>query len=191
VNTAQAVYFFAAALALALLEIQIEGPNGWAASLPTWRWKPAFLHRPVTGYHVYLLAFILLGVHLPQLYMGFSWAREAELMSLFFLLAVVWDFLWFALNPHFGLARFRPSCVWWFGRWICGVPADYLVGLAVSLLVYLAPAGDLDALGARAGAWARTLGVFAGLTLVSLLGRLRLSSRAGRPRAGDVGAPKA
>lgn len=169
----QGIYFFAAALALALLEIQIEGPNGWAAALPTWRWKPRWLCRPVTGYHVYLLSFILLGVHLPQLYMGFSWTREAELMSLFFLLAVGWDFLWFAHNPHFGLARFKPACVWWFGRWWCGVPCDYVVGLAVSAAVCLVPARDLASLSGRATSWGLVLGVFAGLTLLSLVPRFR------------------
>ena len=135
----------------------------------------------VTGYHVYLLSFILLSLHLPQLYMGFSWEREAELMSLFFLLAVGWDFLWFVHNPHFGLARFRPADVWWFGTWWLGVPADYVVGLAVSVAVYLAPGRELAA---RAGRWGAVAGVFAGLVLLSAVARRVTSSSRGarRPR---------
>jgi hypothetical protein len=172
----QGAYFFFAALALALLEIQIEGPHGWAARLPTWRWTPPFLRRPVTGYHVYLLAFILLFLHLPQLYMGFTWSREAELLSLFFLLAVTWDFLWFAHNPHFGVSRFRPRHVWWFSRWWLGVPADYYVGVVLSAGVYLASARDAAALAARAGRWAAVLGLFAALVLLTLLLRPRVSS---------------
>ena len=31
-------YFFFIAFILAHLEIQIEGPHGWAEKLPTWRW---------------------------------------------------------------------------------------------------------------------------------------------------------
>src|SRR4029077_20433942 len=103
------LYFFAIAFVLAQLEIQIEGPRGWAEGLPTWRWQsPAVLRgagKPITGYHVFLLSFILLFIHLPLMYLGFSWQREAELMSMFCLLAVFWDFLWFVCNPHFGLAR--------------------------------------------------------------------------------------
>ena len=45
------------ATALATLEIEIEGPNGWAARLPTWRRDLGVLgsgKTPVTGYHIAL-----------------------------------------------------------------------------------------------------------------------------------------
>lgn len=163
-STWQGVWFFAIAYALARLEIHIEGPHGWAAKLPTWRWEPAFMKkagRPLTGYHVWLSVFMLLLLHLPQGYLGFSWEREAELMSLFFLLAVFWDFLWFALNPYFGLSRFNKANVWWFRTWLLGLPCDYFVGLLVSAAVYLAP-------GLRHGAAERALqwGIFAGTFLL-------------------------
>src|SRR5262245_14960192 len=103
------LYFFAIAFALAHLEIQIEGKHGWAERLPTWRWQSDAVLRwagkPVTGYHVFLQLFLLLVIHLPLMYTGFTLEREAELIALFFLLAVFWDFLWFVCNPHFGLAR--------------------------------------------------------------------------------------
>jgi hypothetical protein len=136
------LYFFAIAFVLAQLEIQIEGPHGWAARLPTWRWEtPGVLRwagKPITGYHVFLLAFILLFIHLPMMYLGFSIEREAEILSMFFLLAVFWDFLWFVCNPHFGLARFRPGNVWWFQKWLLGLPASYFSGLILSLGIYAA-----------------------------------------------------
>ena len=134
------LYFFAIAFVLAQLEIQIEGPHGWAAKLPTWRLdSPRVLKwagKPITGYHVFLLAFILLFIHLPVIYLGFSWQRESELLSLFCLLAVFWDFLWFVCNPHFGLARFRADQVWWFKSWTLGLPTSYFSGLATSLAIY-------------------------------------------------------
>jgi hypothetical protein len=136
------LYFFAIAFVLAQLEIQIEGPHGWAARLPTWRWEtPGVLRwagKPITGYHVFLLTFILLFIHLPMMYLGFSIEREAEILSMFFLLAVFWDFLWFVCNPHFGLARFRPGNVWWFQKWLLGLPASYFSGLILSLGIYAA-----------------------------------------------------
>ena len=139
---AMGLYFFAIAFVLAQLEIQIEGAHGWAERLPTWRWQtPGVLRwagKPITGYHVFLMTFILLFIHLPMVYLGFSLEREAELLSLFFLLAVFWDFLWFICNPHFGLARFRPERVWWFKSWLLGLPSSYFVGVVLSLGIYLA-----------------------------------------------------
>ena len=57
-------YFFLIAFILAHLEIQIEGPHGWAEKLPTWRWDSPGVRRwfgkPVTGYHLCLVTLILL-----------------------------------------------------------------------------------------------------------------------------------
>jgi len=137
------VYFFAIAWVLAQLEIQIEGPHGWAEKLPTWRWDSSAVLRwagkPITGYHVYLLAFILLFMHFPLVSQGWSVEREGVTMSLFFLLAVFWDFLWFVCNPHFGLARFNAGKVWWFKKWFLGLPASYFSGLLLSIAAYAAP----------------------------------------------------
>lgn len=137
------LYFFAIAFVLAQLEIQIEGAHGWAERLPTWRWQSdrvlRWAGKPITGYHVYLLAFILLMIHLPLMQSGFTLEREAETLSLFFLLANVWDFLWFVCNPHYGLNRFRPGQVWWFKSWTLGLPTPYYTGYLLSALVYLAP----------------------------------------------------
>jgi hypothetical protein len=136
-------YFFLIALALAHLEIQIEGPHGWAEMLPTRRWDgPAirrWIGRPVTGYHLCLSMVLLLFLHVPQLYGG-TWEREADLLAIFFLLTVTWDFLWFACNRHFGVARFRKGEVWWFPTWAFGVPRPYLTALAFSFAAAIAPA---------------------------------------------------
>jgi hypothetical protein len=177
------LYFFAIAFVLAQLEIQIEGPHGWAEKLPTWRWQtPGVLRwagKPVTGYHVFLLLFILLFVHLPLMYLGWTVEREAELLSLFFLLAVFWDFLWFVCNPHFGLARFRPGQVWWFKSWLLGLPASYFSGLLLSMLVY--GAGGL-AVGSiswaeRAARWGTVFVVFLAPTLLTVAAVSSLSAR--------------
>ena len=136
-------YFFFIAFILAHLEIQIEGPHGWAEKLPTWRWDGRVVRRsfgkPITGYHVCLATCILLFLHVPQFYGG-SWEREADLLAMFFFLAVTWDFLWFACNRHFGVARFRKGQIWWFPTWTLGVPRPYFVGITLSLCVALAPA---------------------------------------------------
>ena len=173
-TVAMGLYFFTIALVLALLEIQIEGPHGWAEKLPTWRWQsPRVLRwagKPITGYHVFLLLFILLLIHLPMVYVGFTLEREAELLSLFFMLAVFWDFLWFVCNPHFGLMRFRRGQIWWFKSWLLKLPAPYFTGLAISLLIYasagLVP-GNLS-WADRVGRWGVVFVAFLAPTLVTM-----------------------
>ncbi len=160
-------YLFAIAFVLALLEVQIEGPDGWAVRLPTWRFAhPRLLAltngKPITGYHLCMNALLLLLVHMQAVRTPWSWKAEGELLSLYLLLAVFWDFLWFVINPHYGLARFRPGQVWWCRRWLLGLPVDYWTGLVVSLGLGLACDRVLGL-----GRWSLTLGVLSGLTLVT------------------------
>lgn len=79
----QAINFFAIAPVRALPEMQVKGAHGRAARLPTGRRENRALQelagRPVTGYHVFLNLFIMLLIHLPILYYGFSGERDAEL----------------------------------------------------------------------------------------------------------------
>lgn len=132
------------ALLFAKLEIQIEGPHGWAAALPTWRLPKSsalrrlFGGREVTGYHVFAFAFMAAAFHLPLVLCGrFSLPLEARILAG---LATFWmleDFLWFALNPAFGLARFKPQHVPWHPHWFLGVPVDYLVLSAGSIVLFI------------------------------------------------------
>ena len=169
-------YFFLIALVLAHFEIQIEGPHGWAEKLPTWRWDSRAVRRwfgkPVTGYHLCLVTLILLFLHVPQLYGG-SWEREADLLALFFLLTVTWDFLWFACNRHFGVGRFRKGQIWWFPTWTLGLPRPYLLVIALSLCAGLAPALWTGAWVERAQRWGTVFGELLALTVVVTVVTLR------------------
>jgi hypothetical protein len=141
------VYLFVLAVVLALLEIQIEGAHGWAQNLPTWRpkntkfWK---LYRKFmgdkepTGYHLTMFTFVLLILHLPYVF-GldlniFNWLKT---LSLFFMFIVLWDFLWFVLNPHYPLKHFSKEHIWWHKKWWGRLPIDYYFGIIVSWLVLL------------------------------------------------------
>jgi len=159
-------------MALAHLEIQIEGPHGWAEKLPTWRWDGPgvrrWLGKPVTGYHLCLMTVILLFLHMPQFYGG-SWEREADLAAMFFLLTVTWDSLWFACNRHFGMARFRKGEVWWFPTWALGVPRPYLMAIALSLGTALAPALWTGAWVDRFQGWGLVFIELFGLTMVAIV----------------------
>lgn len=140
---------FFLALVLAALEVQIEGRDGWAKNLPTWRpdknkWYGRLYSRltfdkELTGYHL-LLSLLVLGIlHYPY-FAGAEWSGSAELrtFSSLFLLFVAEDFLWFVLNPNFGLKRFRPRYAPWHKKWLFFLPADYWAGLIVSVFLYFA-----------------------------------------------------
>lgn len=118
----------------AQVEIQIEGGQGWAAGLPTWRIEEHWLldlfwgGRPMTGYHAWVFPFIALVFHFPAAFGArWSWRLEARALSCIMLFWLVEDWLWFVMNPAFGLAKFTPAHIPWHKHWLLGVPVDYLV----------------------------------------------------------------
>lgn len=174
------LYLFALCFILALLEIQIEGANGWASGLPTWRIESSWLLRltsgkTLTGYHVWFNSLLILWLHLPFWFVPWSWASELTIVGTYFLMAVQWDFLWFVLNPHFGLGRFSKKHIMWFRNWYCGVPRDYYAGLFLSLLSWMI-AAMLDGVspGTLARRWSICVLTLLALTLGAVLwARLR------------------
>jgi hypothetical protein len=164
------------ALCLAGIEIEIEGGYGWAERLPTWwlrrgavgRVYGVFMgHRPLTGYHVFAFTIPLLVLHLPFV-MGVDWtlAGELRVFATYFALAVVWDYLWFVLNPAYTVRRFHRGRVWWFEvPWIWRFPLDYYSGIALSIAL-----GALAAVAAGDGGplW-RELWMLAGLAVLTAI----------------------
>ncbi len=173
---ARTLLLFGWAFGLAAIEIEIEGGVGWAERLPTW-WRSRGLvgrvygvamgRRPLTGYHVFAFAIPILILHFPYA-MGVDWTLAGELRTLatFFAVAVVWDYLWFVLNPAYTVRRFERGKVWWFEiPWIWRFPLDYYVGIGVSIgLAALSAwaAGD-------AGPLRRHLWMLAGLAVLTAL----------------------
>jgi len=153
IATMQLVLFITAVIVcaafLALLEIQIEGADGWAGNLPTWkisnRLTKLFLGSvPFTGYHLYLSLFTLCFLHLPYL-VGitlFSVSSELRLFSFYLFFWVAEDFLWFAFNPAFGLRKFRKENIWWHaGSWWIFMPKLYWILLPVGAILYFFSVG--------------------------------------------------
>jgi hypothetical protein len=146
VEVGRTLLLFAWAFGLAAIEIEIEGGRGWAENLPTWFRKrgpvgrvygSAMGNRPLTGYHVFAFTIPMLLLHLPFV-SGVHWtlARELIVLATYFSLAVVWDYLWFVLNPAYTVKRFRRGGVWWFEvPWIWRFPLDYYLGIAASIVL--------------------------------------------------------
>jgi hypothetical protein len=150
----QHVLFFAwtlaAAAALAILEVQIEGPGGWASGLPTWRSDHPLARlvlggRTMTGYHLWVHVTVLLLVHLvyPLGAAPFSWRMEARILAFLALFWVMEDFLWFVFNPAFGVRRFRREHVPWHERWWGPLPREYWIFLPLGVAVYAWSVGAL------------------------------------------------
>jgi hypothetical protein len=126
----------------AMVEIHIEGASGWAAALPTWRIEDHWLldifwgGRPMTGYHAWVFSFMALVFHLP-LFISGQWSLkfEARIIGSVMLFWIIEDFLWFALNPAFGLAKFLPQFVPWHKHWLGVVPVDYVTYSIGALLL--------------------------------------------------------
>jgi hypothetical protein len=168
------------AFGLAGIEVEIEGGYGWAERLPTWFRRRGSVgraygvvmgRRPLTGYHVYAFTIPLLVLHLPFV-MGVEWTLAGELRTIatFFALAVVWDYLWFVLNPAYTVRRFERGRVWWFEvPWIWRFPLDYFVGVGLSVALAAGAAwsaGDGEPL--RRHIWLLAgLAVLVGLTVLA------------------------
>lgn len=141
------LYIFFLALTLAFLEVQIEGEHGWARQLPCWRphnskwfarlYARVMCGKEMTGYHLAVFSFSFLVLHLPYVW-GLPWDIGSEFctLSVFFMFVVVWDFLWFVINPHYGIKKFCSGRVPWHRVWLLGLPVDYYGGIILSFVFY-------------------------------------------------------
>ena len=137
------------ALVLAAVEIEIEGPYGWAEKLPTpYRvsgplaraFGTALGGKPLTGYNLLMFTATFIAFQLPFAF-GTPWTAVAELrvVAAWVAWSALWDFLWFLLNPAYGWRHFRPGSVWWHTRWRWRLPLDYSLAAGASLaLAFLA-----------------------------------------------------
>jgi len=134
-----------AGFCFAKVEIAIEGGHGWAENLPTWRLPPNnwasllfFSGRPLTGYHVWMETFILSLLHISYVFEVPTWSIELQILAFFCFFSVVEDFLWFFLNPAFGLANFKPEKIWWHREHWWGImPRDYYVLTMIGTVLYM------------------------------------------------------
>jgi len=126
----------------AQVEIQIEGGAGWAANLPTWRIEQHWLldifwgGRAMTGYHAWVFSFMALVFHLPfVMSRRWSWLLELRAVGSIAVFWIIEDFLWFVMNPAFGISRFSPVMAPWHKHWFLGVPTDYVTFGGIGILL--------------------------------------------------------
>ncbi len=130
------------AFVLALWEIQIEGKDGWAVNIPTWRIEKRWVlkltgGRPFTGYHLYMTIFLIAIVHLPAFITGWNWQLVSALLGFYVGMVLLEDFLWFVLNPYYGIKNFRKGKIRWHKGWWGPLPSFYWILIIISgLLIY-------------------------------------------------------
>lgn len=129
----------------AKVEIQIEGTDGWAKNLPTWRvenhWllKIFFGGRAMTGYHAWVISFIFILFHIPVAFTDqWTLAFEGRVMGGFILFWLFEDFLWFVLNPGYGIKKFKKEFISWHPNWFLAFPVEYWVfcPIGISLVLF-------------------------------------------------------
>lgn len=136
------------AIIWAKLEIQIEGKDGWAKNLPTWRkinrvTKIFLGGRPLTGYHFWMWVFLFYAVHfLVCIFTSFftQWSLGKQLLLIGYLIifAILEDFFWFVFNPAFGLKKFRGDNldIWWYRKWWLGIPSVYWLSIVAMVILF-------------------------------------------------------
>ena len=143
-----ALYVFMLSLTMALMEIQIEGKNGWARELPTWRASPnskifrvfsmIMPGKDLTGYHMLFFILIVMIFHFPYVQgLPFTLLNWLMTLSLMFLCMLMEDFLWFIFNPAFGIHKFFHNQIPWHERRFLKLPPDYFTAVGSSFLVAL------------------------------------------------------
>jgi hypothetical protein len=139
------VYLFVTAFVMAKLEVQIEGPAGWADNLPTWRVENRVTRRilggrAMTGYHVYfqLLIFALLHAPFALGIAALTLATELRVLAVLILFWLLEDWLWFVVNPAYGLRHFKPDRVRWHREsWWWVMPREYWIAAPVGIALYV------------------------------------------------------
>jgi hypothetical protein len=152
-----AAFFFMLALLFSAGFASVEGSIPYAGNLPdVWRpdpnlwwvkilyWFPN-LGRPVNGLDTF---FLLLaggfGIFLVPVYMkthGHPYGLKDwfEMLTVFIVFSVIEDWVWYLINPFFGIQRFWPEYIpnWMHPLWFMGLPSQYWYGLFASIPVAL------------------------------------------------------
>jgi len=120
-------YVIAYATLWAAMEVEIEGPEGgWAKNLPTSK----FYNTHFTWYHIIMNTIVLLTLFR-------SFYKNTFISKIFYTTSwfLVEDYLWFMINPGFGIKKYTQKDIWWHGKqlWLFGQPFHNYLSLSIMI----------------------------------------------------------
>jgi hypothetical protein len=122
-------------------ETEIEGKAGWARHLPTFRINifiiKLLLNKELTGYHVFMLLMFLTIFHLPLIFIPFTLKTECIILGFMSFYFIIEDFLFFVVNPHFGLKNFKKGKISWHKRFLGFLPYSYWWGIIIGTVLLI------------------------------------------------------
>jgi hypothetical protein len=114
----------------AFIEIEIEGKYGWAEKLPTAKIIPS---SKVTYYHLYIFVYV-------SIVFLFIYGLNSYSLALIILFFSIEDFLWFILNPNYGITKYNKENIWWHKKqpWFLYQPLhNYMIIIGLILISIL------------------------------------------------------
>lgn len=122
------VFVFFVALLYSLMEIEMEGKDGWCKNLPTAK----NVLVSFTWYHILMMVIIILIFYQTFQHLDI-WMTVFYITSFF----LIEDFLWFVFNPFYGINNYKQENIPWHKNWSAELPIENFVGLAIFIFTYI------------------------------------------------------
>ena len=128
-------FVFLISLIYSLIEIEIEGKDGWMVKIPT----PGIIKlgdKNLTIYHIYMIALLIVSVifqnNMVLTINSFLYSASNVLLILF-----LEDILWFVFNPYFTIKKYKKDNIWWHSKqpWLFGIPMHNFVISVINLVI--------------------------------------------------------
>lgn len=153
----QAFFFITLGTLWAALEVQIEGEHGWAAELPTSK----FFNTKYTWYHAIMNLMVVVITFQTT---AWSWRLPFWIGGLF----LIEDYLWFLINPYFGIYNYKEEQVPWHTWGLCGCGTCMPQGNWLSAIIMASTATCSQLIEEDFTLWWHLLAIFGYLVFATL-----------------------
>ncbi len=129
------IFIVLLSLLYSLIEIEIEGKDGWMINIPTPN-IVKFGDKDMTLYHIYMLLLIIITVifqnNMSLTINSFLYSTSNVLLFLF-----LEDILWFIYNPFFTIKKYTKKDIWWHSSqpWYFGMPMHNYTITIINLII--------------------------------------------------------
>ena len=121
------VFVFLFSIIYSLIEIEMEGKNGWCTHLPTAK----NVISTFTLYHLLMMVLIILTFY-QQFNNKDVWLIVFYITMFFF----IEDLLWFVLNPYYTIKKYSEKNIPWHSKWFWGQPIENFFCYFIIFITY-------------------------------------------------------